>query len=255
VFAIVVPCYNEASRFQPNEFRIALEQISDLHLCFVDDGSTDQTSEMLGSFCDEHHPRAVLLNLDSNQGKAEAVRRGLLHIIQEPFTLVGYWDADLSTPLQTTQSFSDVMTQTPSLDMVLGSRIRLLGRKVDRSALRHVLGRVFATFASMALDLPVYDTQCGAKLIRNGPWLVSLLDRPFDSRWAFDVELLSRYLIGCKRNGRTVNLFEFPLDRWSEVPHSKVSLYSSLAAGVVVLRLWRSHRLEMRRIEHHIGHQ
>ena len=72
----------------------------------------------------------------------------------------------------------------------------MLGYDIDRSAVRHYLGRVFATAASLILQARVYDTQCGAKLFRAGPALSDALATPFLSRWAFDVEFLGRLLIG-----------------------------------------------------------
>ncbi len=249
MFVIVVPCFNEEARFQSNAFRIALENDPALNLCLVDDGSTDQTARMLKDFCDQHASRANLLTLETNQGKAEAVRQGLLHVIDGPVDAVAYWDADLATPLEASRQFYELLQQNPQFDIILGSRIRCLGRQVQRSGVRHYVGRVFATLASVALDLPVYDTQCGAKMFRNEAWLHALLAEPFRSRWAFDVELLSRYLIDCKRSGRTVNLFEMPLDRWSEVRGSKLNFGSSIQAGLVVLRLWKDHRNAMRELD------
>jgi hypothetical protein len=69
----------------------------------------------------------------------------------------------------------------------------MLGRDIRRSAFRHYAGRLFATFASLQLRLPVYDTQCGAKIFRATPEVVALFGRPFRLRWCFDVEVLSRF--------------------------------------------------------------
>ena len=73
--------------------------------------------------------------------------------------------------------------QATGADLLLGSRVAMLGRDIHRSMVRHYLGRAFATAASIVLDLRVYDTQCGAKLIRRSAALLEALDEPFTSRW------------------------------------------------------------------------
>ena len=109
-------------------------------------------------------------------------------------TLVGFFDADLATPLGAIDDFLAVLRDRPEVEFVLGSRVMLMGRDIRRKATRHYFGRVFATAVSHALDLPVYDTQCGAKILRANAATATLFDPPFRSPWIFDVELIARYL-------------------------------------------------------------
>ena len=109
--------------------------------------------------------------------------------------LVGFFDADLSTPLGAVDDFLAVFRDAA------GRRVRpRVSRDADgprRQTARprgHYLGRVFATAVSHALDLPVYDTQCGAKMLRVTPDTATLFAAPFRSPWIFDVELIARYL-------------------------------------------------------------
>ena len=115
----------------------------------------------------------------------------------------------------------NVMNRT-EVDVLLASRVLLLGRVIDRSNVRHYLGRIFATAASLTLGIGVYDTQCGAKLLRRAQ-LAAAISEPFLSRWAFDVELLGRLLVGSAAVpgvpvGRTPRE---PLLAWRDVPGSK----------------------------------
>ena len=124
----------------------------------------------------------------------------------------------------------------PELDGVLGSRVRLLGRQIERRGTRHYLGRVFATFASLVLGLPVYDTQCGAKLIRVDDALGDALANPFRSRWIFDDELIQR-LSGYATRPLAERLEEYPLRRWTDVDGSKLGAGDMLQAPLELLRL------------------
>jgi len=123
--------------------------------------------------------------------------------------------------------------------MVFGARVQLLGRKIDRSVLRHYLGRVFATFASLVLRLPIYDTQCGAKLFRVTPVIVSLFATPFCSRWTFDVEIIARYIqrVGSVTTAAS-QIVEFPLYIWKDVAGSKVKPRHFLIALFDMFRIY-----------------
>ena len=239
---IIVPCFNEARRLDRSAFLEAAASASDTHYLFVDDGSTDETGAVIREMASEAAQSIGTLALPSNSGKAEAVRQGMLRAIEADAHCVGYWDADLATPLDVIPDFASILAEDDEVDVVMGARARMLGRQIQRSGLRHLAGRAYATAAAVALRLPVYDTQCGAKLFRNGPALKESLKSPFSSRWAFDVELLRRLQIqwGDSGIGRIV---EVPLLRWRDVGESKVSLLSGGLAFGYVLRLMLLSRL------------
>jgi len=241
---VVVPCYNEAARLDRAAFRDFSLPGRRLRFCFVNDGSRDDTSRVLQSLCAERAGLGWAIDLPVNQGKAEAVRQGLLAAIAAGPAIVGFWDADLATPLSELPRLHAVLEENPRVELVLGSRVRLLGRHIDRSAVRHYLGRVFATGASLTLGLPVYDTQCGAKLLRVTPALGELLARRFLTRWVFDVELLARFERAARGAGPSVEerVYELPLLRWTDVPGSKVRPWDFVRSGLELVRIFRAYR-------------
>jgi dolichyl-phosphate beta-glucosyltransferase len=237
---IVVPCYNEADRLDASAFLAFSARERDVFFQFVDDGSTDGTPDALERLRAAHPDCFAVLRLQRNLGKGEAVRAGLLAALERGCELAGYWDADLATPLRAIPTFRAVLEERPATELVLGARVRLLGRRIRRHAVRHYLGRVFATGASLALRVPVYDTQCGAKLFRVNPRLRSILSEPFRSRWVFDVEIIARMLDGVPRDEREHHprLYELPLSEWTDVGDSRVRARDFGRAAIDLLRVY-----------------
>jgi glycosyltransferase involved in cell wall biosynthesis len=222
---IVIPCYNEGQRLAVDRFLAFLERHPSICLLFVNDGSRDNTREVLNQLKDRAGANVTIHELSRNQGKAEAVRQGCLAGFAQGAAMVGYWDADLATPLETIPDFIDVLTKNPFIELVCGARVQLLGRSIRRSWLRHYLGRVFATAASWTLSLPIYDTQCGAKLFRASPRLRTAFCEPFLTRWLLDVEILARMIaVGRAQALPDVAevVHELPLPQWHDVSGSKV---------------------------------
>jgi dolichyl-phosphate beta-glucosyltransferase len=242
---IVIPCFNEAHRLQPDQLRQAVDQHESLNLLLVNDGSTDGTGDLLARLSESSAGRIEALDLPRNVGKGEAVRVGVNRAIDTSASYVGYWDADLATPLADVAVFERILDDQPELFTVFGARVKLMGRHVRRNEARHYVGRVFATFVSMSLRAAVYDTQCGAKLFRSGALLRTVFDEPFTSRWVFDVEILAR-LNRLHRQGQapplTSLLYEHPLMRWVDVRGSKVSIADFPAAALDLLRIHLRYR-------------
>ncbi len=224
---IVVPCYNEAARLRAEAFAQFLSSPASrgIQLLFVNDGSRDATLPILQALRSRFPSQIRVLDKQPNGGKAEAVRHGMLHALGlGGCEMTGFWDADLATPLAQIPDLAAVLMRNPVLTMVFGARVRLLGREIHRQPVRHYLGRCFATLASLLLRLPIYDTQCGAKLFRVTPELAAVLAEPFQSRWIFDVELLARYMVRHRGDSDLVrdHIYEYPLPEWTDVAGSKV---------------------------------
>lgn len=238
---LVIPCYNEAQRLSTAEFkRFAESGLANLVL--VNDGSRDETLAVLNDVRSAAPDRVRVLDLNPNGGKAEAVRRGMLEALNDGAEYVGFWDADLATPFYALRAFLEQFSATPHFEVVMGSRVRLLGRTIDRYASRHYAGRLFATAASLALQLPVYDTQCGAKLFRATGRLRQALTQPFLSKWVFDVELLAR--LGSTPNGYSPTILlntvcEYPLLEWHDIAGSKVKTSDFAKSAVDLFRIYR----------------
>jgi len=235
---VVVPAYNEAGRLDLAAFEAALALNAGLLLLFVDDGSTDATGTALATLASRHPDRIAVLAEPRNLGKAEAVRRGLLRALAAEPAVVGFWDADLAAPFSALPGLLEPLERDPAIQVVLGSRVRLLGRRIERRAIRHYLGRIFATAVSLALKAPVYDTQCGAKLFRAGAPLREALATPFRSRWIFDVELLAR--LGRRIPGGLAGAArEVPLEQWTDIGGSRLRWHAFLRAPFELLRILR----------------
>ena len=237
---IVIPVYNEAERLDAEAFRTYLASHTWLSLYFVDDGSTDDSPERLSQLAATDPERITVLRLASNMGKGEAVRQGIVTAINASPCFVGYWDADLSTPLTAIADMRQLLVENECLQAVIGSRVKLLGRQIIRQHTRHYLGRVFATFASIVLNIGVYDTQCGAKVFRVTEELKAVFTESFLSRWIFDVELMARLVIAnAVDNDRLDFIYEMPLQRWEDIGGSKVRWYTFLRAALDLLIIAR----------------
>ncbi len=209
--AIVIPFYNEERRFDRTRL-VELASDPSVEVLAVDDGSRDGTADLIRDVVASSNGKVELLRLEKNAGKGEAVRRGMKHVVARGKRTVGFTDADFSTRPKELLALLGRIDSHDDLDVLIASRVALVGRNVERRAMRHYLGRMFATIAANILRTRFYDTQCGAKFFRVTPALSAALSDRFVSRWAFDVELLGRLLIG------TVSAPGVPIERMREVP-------------------------------------
>lgn len=226
---IVVPCYNEEKKIALTAYQNFLQSNSEAIICFVNDGSTDNTLEKLETLQAKFTDRVFVISNPKNLGKAEAVRNGFLYANKNlDFNHIAYLDADLSTSLEECKSLTAYLTD--EISFVFGSRIMKIGSVIERRQYRFLIGRVIATVISSILKLKVYDTQCGCKAFTK-ELSTHVFKDPFISKWLFDVEIFHRIIILYGRENVLDNMLEIPLKRWVDVGDSKVKTS-------YFLRLW-----------------
>lgn len=241
---IVIPCYNEETRLPVPTFLEYARNQDRVRFLMVNDGSTDGTARVLDGLAAADPQHFSVLHLEQNGGKAEAVRRGFLHVMDGPHLpdYVGFWDADLATPLSSIDEFLAVADARSHVEVVMGSRVQLLGHQIQRNRSRHYFGRVAATGVSLMLGIPVYDTQCGAKLFRVNESLRKIFAEPFLTRWVFDVEILARWILlhGVEQRVRLPErIHEIPLKQWMDVKGSRLKPTDFVKAPMELLRIWQ----------------
>ena len=233
---LVIPCYNEEHRLRCAELIAFLDSHAGISLCLVDDGSSDGTLQVLEAVQAQRPGRVLVVPVSPNGGKAEAVRAGVRHAAAHgDWPYIGYWDADLSTPLSEVDRLLAALHDDPSCRLAMGSRVKRLGSRIDRRITRHVLGRIFAACATAILGISVYDSQCGAKLFRRDTVDI-FFGRRFLTRWLFDLEMLVR-LRNAVGAAAMDTACEVPLGRWTEVGGSKLRMREMLGVPIELLRI------------------
>lgn len=227
--AIIIPCYNEADRLEIKAFESFLRYHPQILLIFVNDGSIDNTEEVLVSIQLNAPQNTVLLANQRNAGKGESIRKGMFYCIEKNIPFIGYTDADLSAPLSEIKRLYEINV-TENADLVIGSRIKKSDTTIIRSGFRHFIGRIIATIIDNKFRLGCYDTQCGAKVFKLDS-LKDLIQAPFLTKWFFDVELLLRYRKVLDR----FDVLEVPLSKWINKPGSKMNISKS---GLVLKELY-----------------
>ena len=220
MYGLVIPVFNEEMRLNIQYF-LEISEIPNLELLFVDDGSTDMTVNILNGLALKKSNISIL-ELEENAGKSEAVRVGLNSLMKDPkFDAVGFIDSDGAFSVEDIYNLISHMADVGSsgLNWWWTSRVKLSYNNVDRSKIRHFIGRVISLFLGLGFKGLPYDTQSGLKFFSINEYLAILLSEPFETRWFFEIELLIRAKNFCNVPELIVIV---PVLNWHEVEGSKL---------------------------------
>ena len=231
-FVMVIPLFNEELRFNEAYFS-ELIQLSNTKWIFVNDGSTDNTAKILASLKSKHN--IDILNLKSNYGKSEAIRKGFIRAYElfPHASWYGYLDSDGAFDISDIEKIMHIAIQNPQLmDAYFSSRVRLSGKKILRKTYRHFIGRLIVNFFRIFWkDIP-YDTQSGYKLFKLDAHLLHSISTPFKTNWFIDIEIITRISISRKI---LIQIWEEPVSKWSDVDGSKIRLKNIFQISLEIL--------------------
>jgi dolichyl-phosphate beta-glucosyltransferase len=186
-YSIIIPAYNESARLGATLDRVldhVADQQLDAEIIVVDDGSRDDTAEMVRARAKEN-PALRLIENPGNRGKGYSVRNGMLNATGEVRL---FTDADLSAPIEEADKLFAAIHE--GADIAIGSRWLQPDTQAQRqSLLRQFYGRTFNLVLRLLLGLRFKDTQCGFKAFSRSS-TQELFSRQTIEGWGFDAELL-----------------------------------------------------------------
>jgi dolichyl-phosphate beta-glucosyltransferase len=234
---IIIPCYNEGSRLSVSGFLDFLKDRPSWECLFVNDGSRDNTADLIGTMQKRLPDQVTGIHLETNGGKAAAVREGMLSCLKRPErpAFIGYLDADLSTGPGELERIHRIALDK-QLDYAFGSRIKKLNASIQRSFFRHLAGRLISTIIDSHFQLGIYDTQCGCKLFSAG-MAEMITARVFTTKWLFDMEIFLRI----REDSPGSRGEEIPLQAWNSRKGSKIGPLDALSVSAEILSLFRNY--------------
>ena len=186
-YSIVIPAYNESARLGATLEKVlgyVHQQGWDAEVIVVNDGSRDNTAEIVRSFAAKN-PALRLVENPGNRGKGYSVRNGMLHARGRT---VLFSDADLSSPIEEAPKLFQALEQ--GADIAIGSRWLRSETQTQRQPLhRQLFGRIFNLILRLTLGLKFKDTQCGFKAFQQ-PAVQAIFPLQKIERWGFDPEIL-----------------------------------------------------------------
>ena len=210
--SIIIPCYNESKDIAKNVDIVKdylKENKIDYELIVVNDGSKDNTKEVIESI-----PDIIPVSYEPNRGKGGAVKEGILNATGD---YVLFMDADLSTDIS---AINQVVEIAPTCDLLIGSR-HAKGSVIKKKQplLRVFIGWCCRLLVNMKFHTHLKDTQCGFKAMRLDV-AKKIIEKQLINNFAFDVE----YIYIAKLNDLTIKELGIT---WSDDRESTVSPFKS----------------------------
>ena len=237
---IVIPFFNEEKNLVLQDFQNFLSHNHDYFICFVDDGSNDNSKTIINNLMNDHPKQVNIITQNINSGKAEAVRIGVNYCNKNySFMTIGFLDADLSTSLDEYKRVRNKING--EIEYCFASRIRRIGSKIDAKTHRVIIGKVLRLIINKILQLNAYDTQCGCKIFTK-QLSEKIFISKFISKWLFDVEIISRIIHIYGKKIAINKMLEVPILNWVDKNNSNVKFTYMFMLWIDLIFIYINHR-------------
>lgn len=217
-FSIIIPLYNEAQRV-PSTLRIIKNFIKknkvNIEIIFVDDGSTDESKNLIKNFLSgikKKKTKFRLISYKKNMGKGYAIIKG---IKQSTYQWILTCDFDMSVLPSTIIDWSNKKFIDQKRCAYLGSR-KMKASHTKTLKTREFYGIFFNLLINMLFNIKVKDTQCGFKLYHFS-YIKNIVPKLRSFRYVHDIEIINNLI------NRNIKIKELPL-KWVHRNGSKINL-------------------------------
>ncbi len=225
--SIVMPVFNLEESISESIDRTvdALQNLDNLEIIIVDDGSTDATRTEAQSAAIQH-PQVTVIGHTPNRGKGAALQAGFE---KSRGTIVVFLDGDLDIPPEQVPTFVETLIDS-GVDALVGTKKRAMepGRY---PLMRRALSKIFSGTIRLLFRLPVSETQTGLKAFKRET-LSDVLPNLRVVRYTYDLELI----IYLHRRGHHIK--EIPVQLAEGASSRGVSIRTLWEMGSDTLRIW-----------------
>jgi glycosyltransferase involved in cell wall biosynthesis len=227
--SIIIPAYNEEGRIsrmlEAYTGFFVPRYGAEVELVVVVNGSLDRTAAITEDYA-RRCPQVLAVVEPQPIGKGGAIMLGFQRARGD---LIGFVDADCSTA---PEAFQDLVDHLGAADVIIASRWLKDSQVSPRQPLkRRIASRIFNTLVRVMFGLRIWDTQCGAKLMRAAV-VRAVAPHLGLTRWAFDVDLLFHL----QRQG--CRIIEWPTTWRDDAAGSKIKFVrNSLEMFLAICRL------------------
>jgi glycosyltransferase involved in cell wall biosynthesis len=204
--SVIIPSYNEERHIEQciKELTNVLDksEFSEYEIIVVDDGSNDQTYEILSSKF-SNTERIIITTYSPNQGKGFALKHGFKISTGE---IVSFLDADMDLHPSHVISLYNYMTKH-DYDLIIGSK-RHPESVLVYPPLRRLYSNIYYYLIRLLFGLPIKDTQTGVKVFKREV-LDFIFPKLLVKKYAFDLELLVVAHMGKYKIGEAPIVLEF----------------------------------------------
>lgn len=216
--SILIPVYNEEKRIsltfsQLNVF-FKEYKLFNAEIIFVDDGSSDNTLDMINKYKTACKKRVV--SYPKNMGKGHAIKQGMLRATGDYCLMT---DADMSTPFSELKKMAKYINA--NYPVIIGTR-KANGSNITKPQpwYRENLGKGYTILANLITGVNVSDFTCGFKLFSKEA-RDNIFSKAVINRWSYDAEIL---LLARESN---LSIKEVPVI-WRNNESSRVKLYRDI---------------------------